>query len=272
MNIWLHTRVLRRHWVILGMGFVVALVLAAMTAFTVSVSPLKVSWKVKPLYGVRSVLMVTQPGFPQGQAAIAPTNGGAATTQAPTYADPGRYDYLAGLYAQLATGDAVLKRVLGKGGFRDKLLYLGDGRTVGEYTAQQISAANQNGTLPFVQINATSESPAGALRIATRATDALVDYVRGQQSRFGITGKKRVELSRVEAPTDVEIVKGRGLVRPLAVLALCLLGAVGLAYLRENYKREALADEADTRVVGTAFARDPPGRRRSSGARGAARK
>ena len=242
MNIRLYMQVLKNHWLLLTVGCLVAILLTAATAVSVSVSPFKLSWKLKPTYGVSSIMLVTQPGFPVGRANIVVANG-APTTAANAiisqYADPSRYDYLAGLYAQLATSGLIVNPVLGKTGSQQNgLLYLDHGKTVGSFTATQLSSAAAATTLPFVEIDAQANSIPQAEEIGTKVTDSLIHYVNSSESAAGITGAQRVVMDVVQQPNLPHEVKGRGIVLPLAVFVLCIFAFVALAFLLENFKRE----------------------------------
>ena len=119
MDLNLYFRVLRRFRVLVGVGFVLALVLAMLAFVRVGFSEgsLDVTYRQSEVWASTSTVFVTQAGFPLGRATfdevipVEPTDGGTAPSYIPRYNDPNRFSGYAQLYARVATSD-ILERQL----------------------------------------------------------------------------------------------------------------------------------------------------------------
>jgi hypothetical protein len=143
----------------------------------------------------------------------------------PVYSDPSRFASLATLYTTLVTSDAV------------RLLMLRSGPVNGAVQASQPTVpGNVNVLLPYVQIAATANSPAAAVRLVERARASLTKYVLDQQAQNQIPQSKRVILQVVNAAEPPLLTAKRSITRPLVVLIATLMVFVGLAFLLENLR------------------------------------
>jgi capsular polysaccharide biosynthesis protein len=249
LDLGLYLQVLRRHRVILGCGIVIAVVAASLTTFNFKAVPPGMTWKVQPTYAATSTILVTQAGAPIAQTLNDVGTVSASGSRVSPFVDPKRFEYLAVLYAQLATSDRVVKSILGPTGTKSNgTLILDGGKIKGSYTASGIENPSGDGMLPFLQIVAKSSTPAAATALGRRATDALMEDIRSSQDAADVPVSKRVQLSVVQAPNTADRVKGRGLVAPLVVFVLCLFAAVALAFFLENLKSEA---DVETREAAT---------------------
>jgi hypothetical protein len=239
LDLGVYLAVLRRHRVVMAVGLIVGLALAAAA-----------TTKLSETYSATSQLLVTQQGFPVGRTNLvdpkAPRD--TAGNPIPSYADPSRFEYLAQVYARLAVSDVVKHRMLDKDGVdRGKVLVLDGGRTRGIYTATV--DATDTGALPFIVIVAKAASGPEAREIASRATEALKGYITSSQEGAGIQGKDRVELQEIQAPTKAKLESGRALVLPVAILVLVLGAAAAVAFFRDNVSRTRRSTEADAKPL-----------------------
>src|SRR5829696_3647698 len=168
MDLQLYARVLWRFRIVVAIGTLLAIGLAFMSYYKVSLSggP-TITPRQAEVWRSDATLFVTQPGFPWGRLGVDSSD----VTGAPQeeqqqrssgdfrFADPDRFVDLAKLYSYLAEGDGV-RRIL------DEPL-----------------ASDEGDSLPLVGISATSSSAAGAARLAERQIDGFSKYIALQQLR-----------------------------------------------------------------------------------------
>lgn len=239
MEIGLYVAVLRRHRVALVVGLTLAILLAVLASFRISLSPLKLTFKLLPTYSTTSQILVTQAGAPTSRVTLTPSNGprDQSGQVISPFGDPSRFEYLAQLYAQLANSYVIKERVLGPKGFqRNNLLILDGGKISGTYTATPFTT--DTGTLPLISIVSSSTSEAGSNVIAERATKALQGYLASSQVAAAVPEKNRVQLMVVTPPTLAKHVKGRPVIMPLAVFVLVMVATGLVVFFLENLKRD----------------------------------
>ena len=111
MDVLAYVGVIRRQWIVVLVGLVIAQALALMAVVRVTQDGL--AYRSPPIYAARSTLFVTQEGFPWGRSGLTERRGG---VDVPRFADPGRMEYLASLYSELArTSRAVQAQIERKG-------------------------------------------------------------------------------------------------------------------------------------------------------------
>ena len=236
MDLQLILRVLWRFKLLVGIGVVLAFVLAFLSYYKVSpggdpmLEPRQSeSWE------SLSTIFVTSRGFPWGSTGeVSPTDdeatdgtaGDNATTPTRTGPDPVHLTGLASLYIRLATSDPVIKEVE-KGG-----------QIVGGLQAFPVSSDDSGrGTqLPMVTLSAQSTSPEKAEDLAARHLKAFVSYIERQQVQAGIPPDERVVLQTVRKPQKAELLVGRKKTRPVIVLVAVLIVVLGLAFALENLR------------------------------------
>ena len=175
MDIGLYVDVVRRHWRVAVVGVAVTLVAAFFSYFTIGGSGLR--HRTPASYVSSATLLVTERGFPYGQA---------ASNTDPV--DLSRYQYLATLYANMAMGDAV-KRLVEQHG---KLI---DGRMDG----RDRTVVRRHHPLPVVVISAYDVSAPKARALARQVSTALRTVLERAQAQAGIKQPARVLLTTVEA-------------------------------------------------------------------------
>ena len=229
-------RVLWRFRLLVGAGFLAAVLLTMLAVVRVSPSSPHIAYRQSQEFSSQAVLFVTQQGFPWGYAApkivspyVTPQDEAAAEAKrlgTKEFADPNRFPSLAVLYAYLAMSDPV-KRIMRE-----------SGPVKGDIVAQPV-VVTQSGygtTLPLVAIAATGTTPERARKLVVRATDAFRTFLERQQAMNRIPAQNRVlvtVLTRAEKPV---LVKGRSKTLPLVVFVTVITAVIGLAFLLENLK------------------------------------
>jgi capsular polysaccharide biosynthesis protein len=263
MDMRVYLAVLKRHPLILGAGILFAFFVAAYMCFSISLSPLGVSWKLTPTYSASSQILVSQSGFPLGRVSVpaAALSSNSSSGLDAQFADPSRFDYLAGLYAQIADSDLVLHSVVGKNGYvgSNGVLHLDGGKTSGTYSATALIDPNSQSALPFVEIDSVASTRDQAIEIGQRATSALYNYIIDKQNAAKIPSDQRAVLSVVRPPNLAREIKGRRIVVPIIAFLLCLFGTILIIFFKDNLsKPNADAVRDDTWGAPTAESESRP--------------
>lgn len=213
MDLPLYVRVLRRFWPLVGLGIILAVGLSVFSVARVGGKPF-ISYRKPAVYVSYARLFVTQPGFPWG------------SLNPPATANPDRFTSLAILYAQLATSDPVRRIMLEHGPLE------GHGST---QVAPLLDSSNQQ-PLPIISIAGFADSPAAAVRVARRQTDALMTYLHQQQASSDISAVDRVDVALVQRAVDAKLFKGRKMTLAIVVFLATLVITCGLAFSLENLR------------------------------------
>jgi hypothetical protein len=244
MDLGVYLRVLRRHSKLMFTVLAFGLLLTIYSAFTVSVLPPGLEWKLKPTFQTTSRVLVTEAGFPLGRATLTEPNAPKDASGEPIsqFGDPTRFEYLAAIYAELAGSDLIKRQVIGPKGYqRNSVLYLDGGKAVGTYTAYPISLGDGSRPLPLVEIVAQATSPQESNAIAARVLSSLKRYIANRQSNAGIRAQGGVDLEVITGASLAKQIKGRPIVLPMAVFMLSVLGAIALVFFVENFGRRGTA-------------------------------
>jgi hypothetical protein len=244
MDLALYARVLWRFKAIVVVGFLVAVVLAAMSI--VRVNGHGVTYRQNELWSSTTRVGVTQNGFPWGRLfAEQPTASGQpltpsqeATKLGIPVADPNRLTGLAVLYAELATSDPVHR------------LMLRDGPIKGEIVATPLTVGDNRVPLPLIDLTATATSAQGARALSERTATALETYIRDQQQTNNVPASDSVIVDQVAKASDPKVSRPRSKTMPVVIFLVVMLATVGVAFLLENLRPRAHA--ADERP-GTGF-------------------
>jgi hypothetical protein len=217
----LYARVLWRFRVIVLLGLLLASSLAALSAVKVGADG--VSYRQDQLFAAKTRLLVTQSGFPEGRLyGQTPTQ--AADPKA-AVVDPGRFNNLAVLYAELATSDPV------------RLLMLRDGPLRGKVIANPVVGGGEfKIQLPMIDVTAVATSPERAVRLAQRSANALTSFVRDQQQASKVPVDDRAVIQTVVRPGQVLLVQPRSKTMPIVVFAAVMFVTVGLVFILENLR------------------------------------
>jgi hypothetical protein len=235
MDLRLFGSVVWRHKVTVGVGFALACVLAFLSV--ASITSRGIVYRQPQEWAARQLLLVGQKGFAAGSVAPVAQNANNAGY------DPNRFNNLAILYARLVTSDPVRSLILQQGS-------ISPGQAV---QAAPVIQAGSNTPLPMISVTGIGTTPADSVDMARRASNALVSYI-GQQQRINrVSQANRVRVTVLEQasllsplhddPTTPQLIKGRSKTRPIVLFLVIMLGAIGLAFLRENLKRAPLEEE-----------------------------
>lgn len=226
MDLQQFARVIWRFKFLVLAGIVVAFGLAALTTVRVDFNHgVSVKYRKPQYFKADSILLVTQQGFPWGQAVQAYVAGKGTAPPVP-FGDQTRLTNLAQLYAQYANSDDVQR------------LLMRDGRIKGVAAAQpMITNANVGApTLPLIDLSATTTSASSAKELARRATSALQRYITAQQNSARIPSADRVVVQQLQRPQKAVIVQGRKKTLPVLVWLVVMLAVLGLAFVLENLR------------------------------------
>jgi hypothetical protein len=234
VNLRVFGRVLSRFRYLVIAGVVAAIAVAMVSAFRIGLegySP-RVEYRAEEKWQSVGTLFVTQPGFPWGRSLldeVVPVGPDGEAGFVPKYADGGRFQGLALLYAELAQGDAV------------RAIVEGDGPIEGEYGAAPVRGPDGATSLPLIEIGAFAASPEQAEALAQRATDAFLTYLRQTQEENAIPVTRRVQVEVVARPGEAVLAEGRRMTRPIFLFVLMSSATVLLAFALENLRPRAPA-------------------------------
>ena len=248
MDLGLYARTFWRFRALVLCGFVLAAALAMLTYVRIDVNNgFAMSYRDSEQWSSTAQVFVTQAGFPLGRSIydevipVGPSGGDPSTTSyIPRYADPSRFASYANLYARLVTSD-LLRRQIERGK-----------RLPGTVNASAgVDPRNPGIVLPIVEIQGLASSPAAAHDTTSRATQALLAYVREEQNAAKIASSKRIILRVLDDPTPPTLVVGRSLTRPVFVFMAVMIACAGLVFVLENVRprRRATEDDEPSAVV-----------------------
>jgi hypothetical protein len=220
-----------RHRLIVACGIALALALALLTLVKVDLSNgLKLSYRGNQLWASSATVFVTQQGFPLGRSIydeVLPVKSPGDTTYVPRYADPSRFSSYAQLYAQLTSSDLLRSEMPRNAPPR------------GSVTATaSVDPRNPGIVLPLVQIQGNGPTAQDARHATTWATNALLTYIRKQQTTNKIAPDKRVILRILDNPSTPTLLAGRSKTRPTFVFLAVLTACAALVFILVNRKRQ----------------------------------
>ena len=234
MDLQLYARVLWRFKVIVLLGLVLALMLALFSA--VRIGRDGATYRNTELWSSTIRLLVTQSGFPEGRlySQEQPELGEDPATVVPSASrlgipvvDPGRFNQLAILYAELATSDPVRQLTRRQGPIR------------GQIIARPLRDLESGTLLPLIDVMAISTSPRGAMLLAARASNALSTFLEAQQRANNVPKADRVVVQTVVQPKGALLFRPRSKTMPIVVFLVVMFAVVGLAFLLESVKPRA---------------------------------
>jgi len=244
-----YLRVLWRFRVLVAVGLLLALGLAVLSM--VRIGPGGVTWRQDEVWVTRSILFVTQQGFPWGYTNPVTADGEGKQQRQQTeagqdFADPARFSSLAVLYAQLATSDQVRKLIAPPDGFiRD-----------GEIVAAPVLASDNvfAAPLPLIRLEAAHKTPEAARALLFRATKSFRTFLATEQSRNGIPPDQRVLVTVVKKAEKPQLLQGRSTTLPVVVFMSVMILVFGLCFVLENVRRGARPVVAEDAVESLASA------------------
>ena len=213
-------------------GVTLTLVLAVLSF--VRVSPSGVSFRKPEIWSNQATLVLTQEGAPELRSVL-PTGPGAF---APSLADTGRFAGLIDIYATLATGDAVVRKLERRGLLTAKDLSEG----ALPITAAPVSSTTGLAT-PMMTITASSVTGPQATQLTLAATNAFLDVVHARQLADRIPVKDRIQLRVVKSSDAPKLVGPRSKAMPILVLLGGLIATLAVAFTRDNLARRERVPE-----------------------------
>jgi len=212
MDLNLFFRVVRRYRFLVIFGVLVATALAILSFAKITGSGL--AYRQPKQWASHENLLVTQPGFPLGQATLP------IGVQA-----PGNLSTNAVIYATLASSKLVSGIMRSYGGPLGKV--------------DAVAVTNPDGsTLPIVDIAGLATSQGVAKRTADNASKALTQYVVNEQenAKPPIPPSNRIILNSLGAPDTPQLIKSPSKTRPIFVFLAVLMAFIGLAFILENLR------------------------------------
>ena len=240
MDLGLYLRVLWRFRLLVLVGVVLGFALAAFSYVRVGVEDgsVELSYRQSERWASFATVFVTQEGFPLGRSVYdeslpvtpnnAPNTGnGQSDSQAyvPRYNDPTRFSSYAQLYARIAGSDLLRRQMTGRRPLRGSV-----SATAGT------DPRNPGIILPLVEIQALAPTADGAQDTAARATNALLAYVKRQQTANEIDESKRIILRVLNDASPPTLIESRSLTRPVFLFLAVMIAVTALAFLLENVR------------------------------------
>lgn len=229
MDLALYARVLWRFRPLIAGGIVLAVLLAILSVGTPTLrgGSVKLDYRQDEGWTSTSTIWVTQAGFPLGRSIYDQyiQTGQLKDTPVSKFSDPQRFSGLATVFAALVSSDGVRNIMLRNGPING---FVG--------ASQPTLPGNASIVLPFLDISATSTTPAGAKSLSTRASRGLIAYVKDEQDANRIADDKRVVLQVVRTAEPAVLSLPRSKTRPIVVLLATLMVVIGLAFLLENLR------------------------------------
>jgi hypothetical protein len=209
----LYFSVLRRFKLLVAAGVLLAVALAILSVARVSTASPHATYRQHELWQGYTTLLVSPPGFPWGASSPSPAS------------DPAVYSSLALVYAKLVTSDAVRHMVLESGPIH------------GRITASYVSAnpASTNGApLPLIAVAGTGTSAREAARLADRASEAFLRYLRSRADENNIPQRGRVSVSVLSHSDPPVLLQGRSKTLPIVIFLVVMLATCALAFALER--------------------------------------
>jgi hypothetical protein len=225
MNLARHAAVLWRFRIITATGLFLGISLAILASYKVSFDggP-SLQARGSATYKSDALLLVTQPGFPEGRVVLPDTTetvpGTTETVQNNKlqFADPNRFGGLADLYSQLAMSDRVRTMIPEK----PKPLQI---------EALALPGASGGVILPIIKLSASADTQKGAELLTQHAIEALQGVLTEDQKKARIPDQSRVEVRTLNAPSAGYLLSGPPRTAAILVFILSLLGTIGLTHL-----------------------------------------
>lgn len=221
MDVLAYARVIRRQWMVVLVGMAIAQALALMAV--ARVTPNGLEYRSPPVYAARATILVTQKGFPWGRSGLTERVRGVDT---PVYADPGRMEYLASLYSELALKSRAVQAQIER-----------EGELPPDAYSVAPGAAPDGRALPLIEVMGLSESPAKAVLFANRVADGLRRFIRLNQDASNTAPADRILLPLQTRARTAEVFQGVKLTRPILILLLGSIVTLVVAFTRDNMRR-----------------------------------
>jgi hypothetical protein len=239
MDLRLFASVLWRFRLLVATGFILAVLLAALTV--VKVGPNGLTYRDSRLWSAEMQLKVTQAGCPEcrlyaTRESTTPGQPGTPIEPKTPIVDPVRFATLALYYANTLTTDPVRRLATRDDGITGKLIA----------TARR---DDQSGTLlPYIDVTSISTSAQGAMEYAERSADALNTYILAQQRANEVPESDRAIVQTVVHPEGANVYRPRPKTMPLVVFFAVMFATIGLAFVLENTRPRKRDEDPEQRL------------------------
>jgi hypothetical protein len=237
MDLRLYGKVLLRfRWLVVA-GVVSAFALAFLSI--VRVSPDGIAYRKQAVWESKTLLLITQPGFPWGRSVL-PSSDSDTT---PRYADPYRFASLTDLYSQFANSDQVKAMMRREGAPK-----------TWKIVATPVEPSSSQATLPVIALAGHANSANDATAAVESGRRAFLKYVASQQQVAAIPPEQRISIQVLQKSTPPKVILPRSKTLPIIILLAVLSATVGLVLVLENLRPQASAvaptTDADLQVPG----------------------
>lgn len=229
MDLRLFLRVVSRFRYVVAAGFLLACVLTFLSLFHIGMNGAKpeVTWRDSEVYQSTERLWFTQAGCGQQCYSQTPYRIDKKTGDyvfLPGVASFGQLAQLAQFYVEFATSDTI-ERLVRKAG-----------PLPGTYTASTVidRSSPQLTILPFEDIQGLATSPAAAVEVARRVSNALEQYLSYSQQVTNVPEGSRAHIVVSQQARSATLFQSRKLTVPIVVFLSVLIGTLVLAFLLEN--------------------------------------
>lgn len=220
MDLALYGRVLLRHKLVIFVGLVLAVVLAAYSQYRIDLKGFPPSFELR-----KAEIWQSQANVFLVPLVTRRVDGKVVTV--PRYDDSGRFTGLANLYSKLATSDEVERRIESIG------------PPFGRFLAAPVAetSTGRPTPLPIISLVGRATSPSAAKVTLTRGLKAFISYMAEQQKAAGIPENRRVEFRVLNAPSPAVVVEPRKKTLPIVVFLSVMIASIALAFILENSSR-----------------------------------
>jgi hypothetical protein len=226
MDLNLFIRVLWRFRLAVAGGFLLALVLAFLALNQVSLGSggITTSPRGSEVWEAKSVVLLTQSGFPYGRAVPEYTSPSDETTPPVQLGDQSRFSALSQIYTGMANSDKVRARVAREVPVR--------GSVNAEATPDPVSGQ----PLPLLTLTATAPTAADAATLAQGATRVFRDFVSRQQTDAGIPDAERIQLEVLDNGAAPILAQPRKKTLAMLVFVAVMMATLALVFVLENLR------------------------------------
>ena len=228
MDLRLYGRVLWRFRFLMALGLILAVGLATLSYYNVSFeNGFELTPRKQEIWQAEATIFLTQQGFPAGRTEqpLVLKRVGTETAAVPKYSEPLRFTGLAALYARLANGDDVKRRVKqhpGTARANYRAVPTAD-TTYGAVTA-----------LPMMSIFGSAPTAAEATFVTGLATRIFVEYFQEQQREASIPIEQRLRLEVLNDAGQTVLLDPRKKTLPIVVFLAMMFATMALAFVLEN--------------------------------------
>jgi hypothetical protein len=230
MDLALYARVLWRFRLLVLPGFLVAVALAVLAYGKVDPKHgFTITPRRTPVYQADGLLLITQPGFPWGDAQqqYVPGNQAKGLPAIPV-GDFSRMSGIALIYSEIADSDVVRATARPRPGKTEKVV-----------TSPYAPASAPPGTvLPMVALSAQAASPARAAELVNGRIAGFVRYIERRQDDAEVADDNRVVVQVLKhgEAGKTTIVVGAKKTMPIVVFLAVMIAVFGLAFMLENMR------------------------------------